>query len=140
MTVDGEGARGPDDPVETHRVTPLGHWLRGTRIDELPQLYNVARGEMSVIGPRPDLLDHARTYVSVIPRYRERLSVRPGISGLAQVRIGYAEGIGMTARKARLDQVYIRNACWRLEMLVLRRTLILMASGFRVRRTRDGRT
>ena len=133
MIVEGEGARGPDDPVEAHRVTPLGRWLRRTRIDELPQLVNVLRGEMSLIGPRPDLLDHARTFVSVVPRYRERLSVRPGISGLAQVRMGYAEGIGLTARKARLDQVYIRKACWRLELLILRRTFIVMASGFGAR-------
>jgi len=133
MMVDGEGARGPDDPLEAHRVTPLGRWLRQTRIDELPQLYNVLRGEMSVVGPRPDLLDHARTFVNVVPRYRRRLSVRPGISGLAQVRMGYAEGIGLTARKARLDEVYIRNASWRLEMLILRRTFIVMASGFGAR-------
>ncbi len=133
MMVAGEGARGPDDPVESHRVTPLGRWLRRTRIDELPQLYNVLRGEMSVIGPRPDLLDHARTYVRIVPRYRRRLSVRPGISGLAQVRMGYAEGIGLTARKARLDQVYIRNAGWRLELLILRRTFMVMASGFGAR-------
>ena len=133
MSVAGEGERGPDDPVEAHRITPLGRWLRRTRIDELPQLYNVIRGDMSLIGPRPDLLDHAKAYVAVVPRYRERLSVRPGISGLAQVRMGYAEGIGLTARKARLDQVYIRNAGWRLEMLILRRTLLVMASGFGAR-------
>ena len=135
MSVAGEGERGPDDPVELHRITPLGRWLRRTRrIDELPQLFTTSiRGEMSLIGPRPDLLDHAKAYVAVVPRYRERLSVRPGISGLAQVRMGYAEGIGLTARKARLDQVYIRKAGWRLEMLILRRTFLVMASGFGAR-------
>ena len=123
-------ARGPDDPLERHRITPLGRWLRRTRVDELPQLWNVLIGQMSLIGPRPDLLEHAEAYVALVPRYNERHGVRPGISGLAQVRMGYAEGVALTARKARLDMIYIRRAGWRMEWLILRRTVIVLLTGF----------
>ncbi len=123
-------ARGPDDPLERHRITPLGRWLRRTRIDELPQLWNVLKGDMSLIGPRPDLLEHAQAYVELVPRYNDRHQVRPGLSGLAQVRMGYAEGLALTARKARLDMIYVRRAGWRLEWMILRRTFAVLWTGF----------
>lgn len=125
--------RGPNDPVEIDRITPLGHWLRQTRLDELPQFVNVLLGDMSLIGPRPDCLDHAQFYAQVVPGYRRRYSVRPGISGIAQVRLGYAEGFELTVRKTRLDLLYIRKACWWLEMRILWRTVIVMATGFGAR-------
>ena len=67
------------------RVTGLGRWLRRTHLDELPQLWNVARGEMSLVGPRPERPEFVTQLELEIPRYRERLRVRPGITGLAQV-------------------------------------------------------
>ncbi len=130
MRADPDAARGPDDPLERHRITPLGRWLRRTRIDELPQLWNVLKGDMSLVGPRPDLLEHARAYVELVPRYNDRHQVRPGLSGLAQVRMGYAEGLALTARKARLDMIYIRRASWRLEWMILRRTIAVILTGF----------
>ncbi len=129
----GEGERGPEDPVETHRITPLGGWLRRTRLDELPQFLNVLVGQMSLIGPRPDTVEHARVYARAIPGYRKRHVVRPGISGFAQVRLGYAEGFELTARKTRLDLIYIRRAGWWLEYRVLLRTFWVMATGFGAR-------
>jgi lipopolysaccharide/colanic/teichoic acid biosynthesis glycosyltransferase len=129
----GDGERGPADPVETHRITPLGGWLRRTRLDELPQFLNVLLGQMSLIGPRPDIVDHARIYARAVPGYRKRHAVRPGISGYAQVRLGYAEGFELTARKTRLDLLYVRRAGWWLEWRVLRRTLWVMATGFGAR-------
>lgn len=125
--------RGPNDPVELNQITPLGHWLRHTRIDELPQFINVLLGQMSLIGPRPDCLDHAQFYAKVVPGYRHRYAVRPGISGIAQVRLGYAEGFELTARKTRLDLLYIRKASWWLEMRILWRTMVVMATGFGAR-------
>jgi lipopolysaccharide/colanic/teichoic acid biosynthesis glycosyltransferase len=126
-------ARGPDDPLETDRIPPLGRALRRTRVDELPQILNVLRGEMSFVGPRPDVWEHAVAYCAAVPGYRDRHAVRPGISGLAQVRMGYAEGVEMTARKTRQDLVYIRRAGWRLEAYVIARTFGVLSNGFGAR-------
>jgi lipopolysaccharide/colanic/teichoic acid biosynthesis glycosyltransferase len=125
--------RGADDPVERDRITPLGRFLRRMRFDELPQILNVLRGDMSLIGPRPDYIDHARAYADTIPAYRLRHSIRPGISGYAQVTLGYAEGLELAAAKAKFDLYYIRNAGWRLELAVLAQTFRVMASGFGAR-------
>jgi lipopolysaccharide/colanic/teichoic acid biosynthesis glycosyltransferase len=133
MLPEGEGERGPDDPLEEHRITPLGYWLRRTRVDELPQFLNVLAGQMSLIGPRPDTIEHARAYAVAVPGYRARHCVRPGISGFAQVKLGYAEGFELTARKTRYDHVYIRKAGWQLECRILRRTLRVLRTGFGAR-------
>jgi lipopolysaccharide/colanic/teichoic acid biosynthesis glycosyltransferase len=124
-------ARHFDGPLEIDRITVLGCWLRRTRLDELPQIINVLRGEMSFVGPRPDVFEHAVEYLAHIPRYRERFSIRPGISGLAQVRMGYAEGLAATRVKARHDLIYVRHACAKLEFLILWRTLhiVMKAKG-----------
>lgn len=116
--------RGHDDPIETHRITTLGGFLRKTRIDELPQVINVLRGEMSLIGPRPDYFHHARKYMRKVPGYRARHQIRPGISGLAQTELGYANGIEATRAKVRADIYYIENASFGLDCYVLYRTLI----------------
>jgi lipopolysaccharide/colanic/teichoic acid biosynthesis glycosyltransferase len=83
-------------PLEIDRITPLGGLLRKTRIDELPQIINVLRGEMSLIGRRPDYFDHAVHFLNEVPGYRERHAERPGISGLAQTEVGYVEGVEAT--------------------------------------------
>ena len=121
--------RGADDPLEVHRITRLGWLLRKTRLDELPQILNVLRGDMSMIGPRPDYFHHARRYARVIPGYRARHLVRPGISGLAQVELGYAAGIDATAAKVAADLHYIRHACYRLDTLIFWRTLVTVVTG-----------
>jgi len=126
----GDAVRGPQDGLETHRITDLGAWLRATRLDETPQFVNVLLGQMSLIGPRPDIYEHAVAYARVSRSYRRRHIVRPGISGLSQVRMGYAEGLGMVRRKACKDLAYIRRAGWRTEMAVLLRTFWVMRTGF----------
>ena len=130
MRPEDGAARGPDDPVEEDRITPLGRFLRRSRLDELPQFWNVLRGEMSLIGPRPDIYEHALHYAAEVPGYAERHSVRPGISGYAQVTLGYVEGSAFTYRKALKDRVYIEHACWALETRIILRTMRVMASGF----------
>ena len=89
MTYVKEITRKYDDPIETNRITPLGKILRKTRIDELPQILNVLKGDMSLIGPRPDYYLHALEYLQNVEGYRERYTIRPGISGLSQIRLGY---------------------------------------------------
>lgn len=121
--------RGSRDPVERDRITPLGGLLRRTRLDELPQVVNVLLGDMSLIGPRPDVIDHARDFVETVPSYRHRHIVRPGISGYAQVRLGYTEGHDLAETKAQLDLYYIQNAGWRLETWILLNTVRVMVSG-----------
>jgi lipopolysaccharide/colanic/teichoic acid biosynthesis glycosyltransferase len=115
--------RGANDPIETDRITPLGQFLRRSRIDELPQVWNVLRGEMSLIGPRPDYFSHAKTYLRDVPGYRLRHVVRPGISGLAQVDIGYVEGTEATRAKVAADLRYIREAGPRMELHIFWKTL-----------------
>ncbi|SLN74197.1 UDP-N-acetylgalactosamine-undecaprenyl-phosphate N-acetylgalactosaminephosphotransferase [Roseivivax jejudonensis] len=122
-------ARGADDPLELDRITRLGRFLRKSRLDELPQIFNVLRGDMSLIGPRPDYFNHARRFVRHVPGYRERHAVRPGISGLAQVRLGYANGLEATAAKVRDDLAYIRNAGFWLDTLIFCRTVMTILRG-----------
>lgn len=124
MDVRARDMRGPDDPVDTDRITPLGLLLRRSRFDELPQIINVYRGDMSLIGPRPDYFRHARHYMQVIPGYRARHMVRPGISGLAQIELGYAEGMQATRLKTSADLDYIRMANFRLDLWIFWRTIV----------------
>jgi len=116
--------RSVDDPIEAHRINALGRMMRKTRIDELPQILNVLRGEMSLIGPRPDYFEHAREFLAQIPEYRHRHLIRPGISGLAQVTLGYAAGLDATRAKATADLAYIRNASFALEARIFWLTLV----------------
>ncbi|MGP6086706.1 sugar transferase [Antarctobacter jejuensis] len=118
-----EVTRCADSPLETDRITPLGRFLRQSRFDELPQILNVLRGDMSLIGPRPDYIDHAIEYLELIPGYRERHVVRPGISGLAQTELGYVEGVAATRRKVQADLYYISNQSLAMDTWIFWRTL-----------------
>ncbi|GAB5378337.1 MAG: hypothetical protein AcusKO_47990 [Acuticoccus sp.] len=123
------GLRAFGAPVEGHRTPPLGAFLRRHRIDELPQIINVLRGEMSIIGPRPDALEHAELCAAIVPGYVARTLVRPGITGLAQVTCGYAVGLMATAEKTRFDLHYIRNRSLRLDAMILWLTLSVVLRG-----------
>lgn len=125
--------RGHHDPVEDHRITPLGGLLRRLRIDELPNFLNVLLGDMSLVGPRPDDLEHAKKYTETIPYYSERTRVKPGITGVAQVRMGYAADEGEVRRKARYDRMYVRRSCGRLDLSVIAQTFAVMVTGFGAR-------
>ena len=125
--------RSHNDGVEVARITRLGAILRKFRIDELPNMLNVLSHEMSIIGPRPDAWDHAVAFSREIPVYRDRFSVLPGITGLAQVRQGYAEGVDQTVEKARLDRVYIRKQGFLSEISIIVGTFRVILSGFGAR-------
>lgn len=126
MTCTGSGGRSANDGLEHHRVTPLGRLLRASRLDELPNFFNVLKGEMSVIGPRPDARDHAEQYLTEIPHYAYRYLVKPGITGLAQIEAGYAEGMNATSRKAHFDQAYVETSCCRLDVYIACQTVVVM--------------
>ena len=129
MTVTTKRTRCADDPLEVSRITKLGRVLRKSRLDELPQILNVLRGDMSLIGPRPDDFAHARAYLRSVPGYRQRHSVRPGISGLAQVELGYIEGRDATYHKVQRDLFYIENRSLKLEFWIFWKTLTTVAGG-----------
>lgn len=130
MTDNGSAVRAADAPLDEHRITPLGRLLRRTKLDELPNVINVFLGHMSLVGPRPDAFEHSSEYVFNIPNYRKRFSVRPGITGLAQVRGGYADNPRAVGRKARYDCFYIRNSNLKLELYVIAATFMVVFSGF----------
>ena len=129
MTDIKEITRKYDDPIETNRITPLGHFLRKARIDELPQILNVLKGEMSLIGPRPDYFPHALEYLKNVEGYRERHTIRPGITGLSQIRLGYAEGIKATRKKSEIDLFYINNVGYILEFKIFFGTILTVLKG-----------
>ena len=129
MTNVKEITRKYDDPIETNRITPLGGILRKIRIDELPQILNVLKGEMSLIGPRPDYYIHALEYLNIIEGYRERHAIRPGITGLSQVRLGYAESLEATSKKTDIDNFYIKNIGYIIDIKIIFSTLLIITSG-----------
>lgn len=104
------------------RVTPLGKFMRATRIDELPQLWNVLKGEMSLVGPRPERPEFVEQLAKEIPFYRARLAVRPGLTGWAQIKHRYANSVEDTKTKLEYDLFYIKNRCIRLDLLILAKT------------------
>jgi len=130
---EGRAVRPVNTPLEETRIKALGVFLRRSRLDELPNFFNVLRGEMSVIGPRPDAWEHAVHYFTTIEQYRYRFQVLPGITGLAQVVAGYADGQNATRRKARFDKFYVQNRSISLECLVICRTLTVLMNGFGAR-------
>lgn len=130
MVSDNERIRSADDPVEASRITPLGRIMRRLRIDELPNFFNVLSGDMCLVGPRPDTFGHAEEYIRSVPYYCKRFRVKPGITGLAQVRGGYADSPSAVRRKARLDHFYVRRSSGRLDAYVIAKTLAVIATGF----------
>lgn len=122
---DGVQTTTTNDP----RITRVGYWLRRTRIDELPQLLNVLQGDMSIIGPRPEWTILAESYTRDLPVYAYRHLVRPGITGWAQVRGGYAGDLAETRTKVGYDLFYIKNLSFSLDVQILGRTVWTLVSG-----------
>jgi lipopolysaccharide/colanic/teichoic acid biosynthesis glycosyltransferase len=115
-----------NDPLEHERITHLGYFLRVARIDELPQIINVLKGDMSLIGPRPDYYEHALIYIMKIAGYKSRHVIRPGITGLSQTHLGYAEGSKAARKKVFVDQLYIKNAGFLLDSKILIKTILVI--------------
>jgi len=129
MTHINEISRKHYDPIEINRITPLGGILRKMRIDELPQIINVLKGEMSLIGPRPDYYKHALEYLKNVEGYRERHAIRPGITGLSQIRLGYVENLEAISKKATIDNYYIQNVGYIIELKIILYTILTIIKG-----------
>jgi len=127
MRADAEAGTGAvwaqkDDP----RVTSVGRVIRAIRFDELPQLYNVLKGEMSIVGPRPERPEFVRALNEQIPYYRQRHCVRPGITGWAQINYKYGDTLQDTMIKPEYDLYYIKNMSLSLDNYIIFDTLKAM--------------
>jgi len=118
---------------EDDRVTRIGRTIRRYRIDELPQVLNILKGEMSWIGPRPEAVPLSQWYEAELPFYRYRHIVRPGITGWAQVKQGHVAEVGDVLWKLQYDFYYIKNFSFWLDLLIIARTIRTVLSGFGAR-------
>jgi exopolysaccharide biosynthesis polyprenyl glycosylphosphotransferase len=114
-----------DDP----RVTAIGRILRKTRLDELPQFWNVLRGEMSVVGPRPERPEYLALLESEVPFWNRRLLLKPGITGWAQIHLGYTNDVSGAAAKLSYDLYYLKHRSLSLDLLILVATFRLLITG-----------
>lgn len=130
MRVDAEKETGPVWAFKNDsRLIPAGKFLRKSRIDEIPQFINVLRGEMSIVGPRPERPVFVEKFIKEIPDYERRLMVKPGITGLAQVRHKYDETIEDVKTKIKYDLLYIKKLCFWTDLGILFRTVRVVLTG-----------
>jgi sugar transferase (PEP-CTERM system associated) len=130
MCADAEADSGPtwaddDDP----RITSVGRFLRKCRMDEIPQLWNVLRGDMHLVGPRPERPEFVESLSEAIPHYHLRHAVRPGITGWAQIRYKYGNSVEDAREKLRYDLFYIKNMAIGLDVLIFVQTLKVILLG-----------
>jgi exopolysaccharide biosynthesis polyprenyl glycosylphosphotransferase len=114
-----------DDP----RITRLGRFLRKSRLDELPQLYNILRGDMHFVGPRPFVPDQEEELVKAIPLYNQRWNVKPGATGWAQINRGYCATLADNSEKLADDLFYIKNMSLSLDLLIMFKTMKILLLG-----------
>ena len=114
-----------DDP----RITPIGRILRKTRLDELPQLFNVLRGEMSMVGPRPERPEFVDMLKQKIPDYPKRLQLKPGLTGLAQVNHRYDTCIDDVRKKLACDFEYMKKQSLLLDLTIFAKTVNVILTG-----------
>ncbi|QDV18192.1 UDP-N-acetylgalactosamine-undecaprenyl-phosphate N-acetylgalactosaminephosphotransferase [Gimesia panareensis] len=111
------------------RVTKLGRFMRKTRLDELPQLWNVLKGEMSLVGPRPERPEFIEGLNKEIPGYIDRLGLKPGLTGVAQIVNGYDNNVESFRRKVSLDLMYLQNCCIWNDIKILFKTIRVILTG-----------
>jgi lipopolysaccharide/colanic/teichoic acid biosynthesis glycosyltransferase len=128
-----DGAEEPGKPIwatkSDQRVTLIGRFLRRTRLDELPQLWNVLRGDMSVVGPRPERPEFLQLLEQGVPFWTRRNLVRPGITGWAQLRNGYTSDLNGASRKLSYDLYYLKHHSLMLDLAITVRTASAVVSG-----------
>jgi sugar transferase (PEP-CTERM system associated) len=133
MRVDAEKAGAVWAKQNDDRVTRVGKFIRSTRLDELPQIYNILKGDMSFIGPRPERPEFVAELVAQVPYYDERHRVKPGLMGWAQLCYPYGASIDDAAQKLRYDLYYIKNHSILLDLMIVVQTVevVLVGNGVR---------
>lgn len=130
MRVDAD-KQGPTQAQKSDtRVTSVGRFFRKMRIDELPQLLNVLRGEMSMVGPRPECIEYMEELSQKVPGYVQRLGLKPGLTGIAQIESGYANDLESYRRKVAYDLLYLQNCCVSNDLRIMARTVRVVCTGF----------
>jgi lipopolysaccharide/colanic/teichoic acid biosynthesis glycosyltransferase len=129
MTTDAEANGHAWATVDDPRVTRVGGFLRKTRLDEMPQLWNVIKGDMSMVGPRPERPEYQDALIGAVPFWNSRLLLKPGITGWAQVSDGYASDFEGTASKLSYDLWYLRHRSLPIDALICAKTLWKLVSG-----------
>lgn len=122
---DGPQLSSSNDP----RITPIGRWMRRTRMDEVPQFWNVLKGDMSLVGPRPERQHFIDAIMEVAPHYRHLHKVRPGITSWGQVKFGYAENVDQMVRRLKYDILYIENMSLAVDLKILAYTVLIILKG-----------
>ena len=133
MTSDSEAKGSQFAQSNDMRVTRVGKFIRKFRIDELPQLWNVVKGDMSIIGPRPEQESFVSEFNKTIPNYSLRHTVRPGITGLAQTEQGYVADADGTVTKLKYDLYYIKNLSFMTDVQITLKTVYTILTGFGAR-------
>ena len=131
MYMDAE-CKGPSLACEGDpRITPWGKFMRKSRLDEIPQFFNVLKGDMSIVGPRPERQYFIDQIVSVAPQYRYLQFVKPGITSIGQIKFGYAENVDEMVQRLRFDLLYLKNVSFSLDLKIIIMTVmvILRAEG-----------
>jgi lipopolysaccharide/colanic/teichoic acid biosynthesis glycosyltransferase len=115
------------------RITPVGRVLRKFRLDEIPQMWSVLKGDMSFVGPRPERPEFVKMLEEFVPYYGERHTVKPGITGWAQVSYGYGASVEDALEKLNYDLFYIKNMSLFMDLTIIARTLkiVIQTSGAR---------
>ena len=114
---------------EDPRITPIGLYMRRTRMDELPQFWNVLKGDMSLVGPRPERQHFIDAIMQKAPHYRHLHKVRPGITSWGQVKFGYAENVDQMIRRLKYDILYIENMSLAVDLKILAYTVLIILKG-----------
>jgi lipopolysaccharide/colanic/teichoic acid biosynthesis glycosyltransferase len=130
MFNDADGDKGPVPVLfDDRRVTRVGRWLRRFRLDEIPQLYNILLGHMSLVGPRPFVPNQELPLAEQIPLYKQRWAIRPGATGWAQVQRGYCATLDDNVEKLAYDLFYIKNMSIGFDLLILFKTIKIVLAG-----------